>query len=119
VVTWVAVGALGGLGSLLRVVLATHVQHRAASLFPWGTFAVNVSGSALLGVLDGAGVHGDALLLAGTATLGAYTTFSTLVLEAERLGEERHANVMWAYLAASLAAGLTAAALGRWAGGFI
>jgi CrcB protein len=118
-VTWVAVGVLGGLGSLLRVALATGIQHRAASLFAWGTFTVNVSGSALLGVLDGAGVHGDALLLAGTATLGAYTTFSTFVLEAERLGEERHTPVMWAYLAASLVAGLAAAVLGRWAGGVI
>jgi CrcB protein len=116
-VTWIAVGLLGGVGSLLRVGVATAVLHRAPSLFPWGTFAVNVSGSALLGLLAGAGAGGDTLLLAGTATLGSYTTFSTFALEAERLGDEGHTGVMWAYLAASLAAGLAAAALGRWAGG--
>lgn len=117
VLAWVAVGVLGGIGALARVGLATAVARGWPALFPWGTFAVNVSGSALLGLLAGAGVHGDGLLLAGTATLGSFTTFSTLALEAERLGEEGHARVMWTYVAASLAAGLAAATLGRWAGG--
>ena len=118
-VTWIAVGLLGGVGSLLRVGVATAILHRVPSLLPWGTFVVNVSGSALLGLLVGAGVSGDGMLLAGTATLGSYTTFSTFALESERLAEERHIATMWAYLAASLAAGLAAAALGRWAGGLV
>jgi CrcB protein len=72
--------------------------------FPWGTFAVNVSGALALGVLTGAGVHGDALLICGTGFLGAYTTFSTWMVETRSAG--------LAYLVTSMAAGLAAAALG-------
>ena len=56
--------------------------------FPWGTFAVNISGAALLGGVAGAAVTGNALILAGTATLGSYTTLSTWMLESHRLGQD-------------------------------
>jgi CrcB protein len=72
-----------------------------------------VSGSFLLGLLNGLGVAGDALLLAGTALLGSYTTFSTWMLESHRLGEDGEPARMWLNLAVSLVAGLAAAALGR------
>ena len=69
------IGALGGLGAIARLLLDGLVSARAGRLLPWGTLAVNVSGALALGALDGAAVGGDALRLAGTGFLGAYTTF--------------------------------------------
>jgi CrcB protein len=80
--------------------------------FPLGTLAVNVSGAFALGVLHGAGVGGDALTLTGTALLGSYTTFSTWMLESERLGEDGEPLLLWANVVVSLFAGLAAFALG-------
>jgi CrcB protein len=111
-VIWVAVAALGGVGALARFALDGAVSQRAAGL-PYGTFAVNLSGALLLGVLTGATLHGDALLLAGTATLGSYTTFSTWMLETYELGAEGRRWAMAANVVVSVAAGFGAAALGR------
>jgi CrcB protein len=103
------VGLLGGLGAVLRVVLGAAVDARARGRFPWGTLVVNVSGAFALGVLVGAGVAGDARTLAATGLLGAYTTFSTWVVDSRGLGRRTGA----ANLAVSLALGLLAVWLGR------
>ncbi len=50
----------------------------------WGTLVVNLTGSFVLGLLTGLSVTGDALLLFGTGLLGAYTTFSTWMVESLR-----------------------------------
>ena len=113
VLVWIGVGALGGAGAIARLLLDGAVSERAGRSFPLGTFVVNATGALVLGVLNGADVTGDALLLAGTATLGSYTTFSTWMLESQRLGEDGERGALALNLAASLAAGLAAAALGR------
>ena len=110
---WVAVAVLGGLGALARFGVDGTVSQRAGGGFPAGTLAVNLSGAFLLGLLAGLDVAGDGLLLAGTALLGSYTTFSTWMLEAHRLGEEDRARLLWLNIALSLAAGVAIAALGR------
>ncbi len=113
VLVWAGVAVLGGVGALLRFGVDGYVGERAASEFPWGTFVVNISGAFLLGLVAGAALHGDALLLVGTATLGSYTTFSTWMLEAHRLGED---GVLWVALAnitVSVLVGVGAAELGR------
>ena len=74
---------------------------------------MNVSGAFLLGVLSGADLTRDAYLLAGTATLGAYTTFSTWMFETQRAAEEGRPGVAWANVAISVVLGIAAAALGR------
>lgn len=114
---WTAVGALGGAGAVARVVLDAAVSARAGRALPAGTFVVNITGALVLGLLSGLAVTGDALLLAGTATLGSYTTFSTWMFESERLGEDGERRALALNLAASLAAGVGAAALGRTIGG--
>jgi fluoride exporter len=114
---WIGVALLGGAGAVGRLVLDAAVSERAGDAFPWGTLAVNVSGAFLLGLLAGADLAGDALLLAGTALLGSYTTFSTWMLESHRLGEDGEPARMWLNLAVPLLAGLAAAALGRAIGG--
>ena len=62
------------------------VSSGASGRFPLGTLAVNLSGALLLGFLVGVSLHGDAYLIAGTAVLGSYTTFSTWMLETQRPG---------------------------------
>jgi CrcB protein len=113
-VIWLAVGALGGAGALLRFRLDGLVQSRVAGELPLGTLTVNLVGSLALGVLRGADVTGDALLLAGTAVIGSFTTFSTLILETERLAEDGDDPVALLNLGLSLVAGFAAVALG-WA----
>ena len=116
---WFAVAVLGGAGAVGRLALDAAVSERAGDAFPWGTLAVNLSGAFALGVLVGADVAGDALLLAGTALLGSYTTFSTWMLESHRLGEDGEPGRMWLNLALPLIAGLAAAALGQVVGGLL
>ena len=116
-VVWVAVGGLGGVGACARVALDREVNGRLRRPFPFGTMAVNVSGSFALGLLAGAHVTGDAYLLAATATLGSFTTFSTWMLETARLGALHRSRAAWVNVAVSLLAGLAAVALGRLVGG--
>ena len=83
---WIAVGLLGGAASVARYLLGGIVTAAGRASFPLGTLAVNVSGALALGMLIGLRVHGTALVLLGTAMLGAFTTFSTWMLESDRLG---------------------------------
>jgi CrcB protein len=107
------VASLGAGGALLRFFVDGAVARRAGRSFPFGTLLVNVSGALVLGLLVGLGFGGDRFLLAGTATLGSYTTFSTWMFETQRLAEEGEFTGAAGNLAISLAAGLGAAALGR------
>jgi CrcB protein len=112
-VVWIAVAVLGGAGALARFFVDGAVSQRAGGGFPWGTLIVNLSGALILGFLTGLALHGDALLLAGTALLGSYTTFSTWMLEAHRLGEDGQPWLLWLNIAISLALGIAVAAIGR------
>jgi CrcB protein len=115
----IGVGLLGGTGAVGRFLLDGAVASRVASAFPFGTLAVNLTGALALGVLHGAGVGGDALRLAGTGLLGAYTTFSTWTLESHRLGEDGRLRLSLANLLVSLALGLACVCVGDWLGGVL
>lgn len=114
VLVWAGVMLIGGIGSVLRFLVDRAVARRAARPFPFGTLAVNISGAALLGFLGGLALSKDAALLAGTAFVGAYTTFSTWMLETQRLGEERQTRPVFANIVVSIVLGLAAALLGQW-----
>ncbi len=114
---WLGVGALGGVGALLRFLVDGAVMARAPGAFPWGTLVVNVTGSFVLGLLAGLQLHGTVLLLAGTATLGSYTTFSTWMFETHRLGEDGEVSLLGHNLLLSLILGLGSAKLGHGLGG--
>ncbi len=108
----------GAVGAPARYLVDRWVQSRHASAFPWGTFAVNIAGCAVLGVVAGA-VHaadgpGWLLTLVGTGFCGALTTFSTFSFETVRLVEEGAARVAAAYVGLSVAVGLACCAAG-WA----
>jgi CrcB protein len=115
--TLVAVGLLGGLGALGRFVLDGAVSRRFGRAFPFGTLAVNLSGSLALGVLVGAAVSDDTLRLAGTGFVGAYTTFSTWAFESHRLGEDGRLPLGALNFAVSLVLGLAVASAGEQLGG--
>lgn len=116
---WCAVALLGGFGAVARVLVATSVSVRLPSVFPLGTFVVNISGAFLLGLIAGLGASGDVYRLAGIALLGSYTTFSTWMLEARQLEAKGGGWIALAYLGSSAGVGLAAVALGRCLGAHV
>jgi fluoride exporter len=113
---WIGVGLLGGCGALARFGLTLLVADRLHPHFPAGTLVVNLSGAFLLGLLAGAAVEGDARLLLGTGAIGAYTTFSTWMVETQRIEEAGKRRIAVTNIVFSIALGLVAAAFGRWIG---
>ena len=111
IVLWTAVVLTGGAGSVLRFLADGVVQ--GGRDFPLGTLAVNVSGAVILGLLTGLALGHDEALLAGTAAVGSYTTFSTWMLETQRLTEERQHRKAALNIIVSLVLGVAAAELGR------
>lgn len=110
---WVGVMVIGGLGSVARFMVDRAVARRAARSFPFGTLTVNITGAVLLGFITGLALSHQAALLAGTAFVGAYTTFSTWMLETQRLTEERQVWPAVANIVASVVLGVAAAAAGQ------
>lgn len=115
-IVWAAVLVLGGLGAVCRFLVDRTVTSAVGRPFPFGTLAVNVSGALLLGFLGGAALSPHLALLAGTAFVGSYTTFSTWMLETQRLAEERRGWPAAANIVGSVVLGLAAAAAGLWLG---
>jgi CrcB protein len=115
--TVLAIGLLGGAGAILRFLIDGAVAGRLGRRFPYGTLAVNLSGSLLLGVVVGVGLDPDAHRLVGTGLIGAFTTFSTWAFESHRLAEDGQLRVGGLNFALSLALGVTAAWVGRGLGG--
>ncbi|MET7904116.1 fluoride efflux transporter CrcB [Streptomyces sp. NPDC005355] len=113
---WLLVIVGGMVGAPLRYLTDRAVQARHDALFPWGTFAVNVTGCLVLGLLTGAAAEGAASsqlqLLLGTGLCGALTTYSTFSYETLRLAEEGARMFAVANVVASVAAGLGAAFTG-------
>ncbi len=109
---WSGVAVFGAFGGLVRFGVDTAVSRRRPSDFPWGTLVVNLTGSFVLGLLVGASLGTDALFVAGTGFLGGYTTFSTWMVETERLGEEGELRLLAINWAMPMAAGLVVTGAG-------
>ncbi|WP_345698391.1 fluoride efflux transporter CrcB [Kitasatospora terrestris] len=109
--SWLLVVAGAAVGAPLRYLTDRVVQSRHDSVFPWGTFAVNVSGSLLLGLLVAVATP-DVRLLLGTGLCGALTTYSTFSYETLRLAESGARFYAVANVAGTLMAGLGAAYVG-------
>ncbi|WP_067812470.1 fluoride efflux transporter CrcB [Actinomadura kijaniata] len=110
--TALLVAAGAAVGAPLRYLADRTVQARHATPFPWGTLAVNVTGSAILGFLTALPAGPGAMALLGTGFCGALTTYSTFGYETLRLFEERARAQAVANAAVSVTAGLGAAWLG-------
>ena len=103
----------GGLGAVARFLVDGWVGTRFGRELPLGTFAINVSGAFALGLLDGLALSGNAMIVAGTAAIGAYTTFSTWMFETHRLAEDGEFAAAALNIGASILAGLAAVVLGH------
>ena len=110
--------ALGGAaGAVARYVVDSTVSDRVGAAFPWGTLVVNLSGSLALGFLAALAlergvvpesIRGPVLI----GFLGAYTTFSTLMLESWRLVESGATGMAIANLVGSSMLGILAVVVG-------
>lgn len=113
---WLLVIAGGMVGAPLRYLTDRAVQTRHDSVFPWGTFLVNMVGCLMLGLLTGAAAEGAASqrlqLLLGTGLCGALTTYSTFSYETLRLAEEGARLFAVANVGLSLVVGVGAAFAG-------
>lgn len=105
----------GGIGSVIRYVVTFGVSQWLGPGFPWWTFAINVTGSFIIGVVaetiqtrafGGAPVLRLFLM---TGVLGGYTTFSTFSLDTLQLFEDRVALLALAYVVGSVVLGIAAA----------
>ena len=108
-----AIGAIGGVGAIARFLLDGAVASRLGRRFPFGTLAVNLSGSFVLGVFVGAALSERAYDVLGTGLIGAFTTFSTWALESHRLGEDGQLRLGALNFAVSLVLGVAVAWIGR------
>jgi CrcB protein len=113
----VLIGIGGFAGAIARYLVGGFVLERVGGSFPWGTFAVNIIGSFILGLLFAltterailpAEIRGPIFI----GFLGAFTTFSTYMLESWRLVEDGAIVLAVANIAGSIAVGLVAVVAG-------
>jgi CrcB protein len=111
---WVALG--GAAGAAARFAVAQWTGARWGGTFPWGTLAVNLTGSLAIGLvltlLLARGADPTYRLLLVTGFLGGYTTFSAFSFETLALLEARRWDAAALYVGGSVALGLLATALG-------
>ncbi|MFC4533413.1 fluoride efflux transporter FluC [Sphaerisporangium dianthi] len=106
----VAAGA--ALGAPLRYLTDRAVQGMHDAAFPFGTFVVNVAGSALLGFLVALPAGDGAMAFLGSGFCGALSTYSTFGYETLRLIQNGARLLAAVNVAAGVAAGLAAAGCG-------
>jgi CrcB protein len=113
---WIGVAGFGALGAVARFRVDAAVSARLPGDFPFGTLVVNLTGSFVLGILVGASVSHRVAFLLGTGFMGGYTTFSTWMVETERLGEAGELPALLRNLWLSMLAGFGLAAAGFFLG---
>lgn len=110
-----AVLAGGGIGSVLRYAVTFWMTQRLGPGFPWATFAINVTGSLVIGIVaeltQTRALGGSALvrLFLMTGVLGGYTTFSTFSLDTGNLLRDGNPAIATAYVGGSVLLGVVAA----------
>ena len=113
------VAAGGAFGASFRHLFSGAALRLLGAGWPYGTFAINVIGSLLMGVLAGwLAFRGDGgqqwRLLLGTGVLGGFTTFSAFSLEAALMIERREYLPAAAYVVGSAAVAIAALFVGLW-----
>ena len=113
-----ALVALGGaLGSVLRYLVATAAVAWLGPAFPWGTLAVNLVGSFLIGLVQSLAMESlviseEARLFLSTGVMGGLTTYSAFSYETVRLAETGAWPSAWANVLVTTAACLALCLLG-------
>lgn len=100
------VGIGGILGSLTRFSLGKFISDKFHTVFPVGTFIINITGALLLGVVSSMGLKSNLNLLLADGFLGAYTTFSTFMYEGFNLFKDNEKLNAVLYILGSLIIGL-------------
>lgn len=120
---FIALALAGGIGASARMLLDGLIRSRVSGPAPWGTIAINVSGSLVLGLLTGLAsaqmLTEEWHLIIGTGFLGGYTTFSTASFETIRLIQERKWALSLFNALGTLVMATAAAVLGLWVGGLV
>lgn len=107
------VGLGGFFGSIARYLTYLLIDKRITSLFPWSTFAVNVAGSLLLGIIMGIMIKSTLIndnmrLLLAIGFCGSFTTFSTFAYENMFLYHQKALITALIYTLLSLIVGIAA-----------
>jgi CrcB protein len=113
---WIAVALLGGAAAAARFAIDAAFAARTDHPFPLGILTINLAGTLALGLVAGAALHGQALVIVAGGAIGSFTTFSTWILDSHRLADAGHTHLVWLNLGLSLVAGFAAIALGHWLG---
>jgi len=113
---WIAVALVGGGAAAARFLIDATLTSRAGQPFPLGILAVNLAGTLVLGLVAGAALEGEALVIVAGGGIGSFTTFSTWVLDSHQLAEAGHTRLVWLNLGLSLVMGFAAVLAGHWLG---
>lgn len=116
--TIMLVGFGGFIGSVARFLVSKYFQENYATVFPWGTFAVNILGSLLIGVIYGLSEKNEILspeirLFLAVGFCGGFTTFSTFSNDAFILIRQQEWFRFALYTSLSFFLGLIAIYAGR------
>ncbi|WP_240628520.1 fluoride efflux transporter FluC [Bacillus salacetis] len=107
-----AIACGGFIGAIARYAAGNFIKRKLNPGFPFSTLIVNLAGAFLLGVLLGRGIEGLAYAFFGVGFLGAFTTYSTFMVEAVNLKRKVNGRNAILYLAFSYTGGLMTAFLG-------
>lgn len=113
----ILIGVGGFFGSVARYLVDRRVTQWAGGMLPWGTFVVNVSGSFVVGLLfalivERADLSPNLRAPLTIGFVGAYTTFSTLLLESWRMIEDGAWQIALVNIGGSIAIGMVAVVVG-------
>ena len=116
---WLAVAVGGALGSMARYALSTWIFQASSHKFPYATLTVNVLGSFVMGVLfviivEKAALPSEMRSLLMIGFIGAFTTFSTLSLDALGLWQNGHLFMALLYTLATVILCLIAISSAIW-----
>lgn len=113
ITVWLAIAAGSAAGGVARHALTETITRTAGTAWPWGTWVVNVSGSAVIGALAAmvaAGWPGSwsatARHAAMTGVLGGFTTFSAFSAQTLALLQQGHWTAATAYAVLSVGMGV-------------
>lgn len=113
---WIAIALLGGVAAVARFTVDAVLSDHPIQPFPLGILIVNVAGSLVLGVVAGAALGGESLVIVSGGVTGSFTTFSTWMLDSERLAGSDRADLALLNIGISLVAGFGAVVIGHWLG---
>jgi fluoride exporter len=113
----IAIGIGGGIGAMARYAIGDWFKRQEwVGDFSWATFAINVAGSLMLGIVAALCKDRSSMsfLLFGTGFCGGFTTFSTFSLEVAETIRKGRWDIAAIYVLSSVVAGVAAFAIAAW-----